>query len=37
MLTGDFPGGPVAKTPGPLGRGTGFHPWSENEILRAMD
>ena len=29
-LTGDFPGGPVAKTPHYQCRGPGFHPWSGN-------
>ena len=28
----DFPGGPVAKTPGSQCRGPGFNPWSENCI-----
>ena len=27
---GDFPGGPVAKTPHPQCRGPRFHPWSGN-------
>ena len=28
----DFPGGPMAKTPGSQCRGPGFHPWAENCI-----
>ena len=27
---GDFPGGPVAKTPSSQCRGPGFNPWSGN-------
>ena len=29
-ITGDFPGGPVAKTPCSQRRGPGFDPWSGN-------
>ena len=29
----DFPGGPMAKTPGSQCMGPGFNPWSENWIL----
>ena len=29
-LLGDFPGGPVAKTPHSQYRGPGFDPWSRN-------
>ena len=28
--TGEFPGGPGAKTPSSQCRGTGFNPWSGN-------
>ena len=31
-ITGDFPGGPVAKTLCSQSRGPGFHPWSGNYI-----
>ena len=32
---GDFPGGPVAKTPISPMQGTGFNPWSGNQISQA--
>ena len=30
IMDGDFPGGPVAKTPCSQCRGPGFDPWSGN-------
>ena len=30
LVNGDFPGGPVVKTPRFRCRGHGFHPWSGN-------
>ena len=30
VQSGEFPGGPVAKTPGSQGRGPRFNPWSGN-------
>ena len=31
----DFPGGPVAKTPGSQCKGPEFNPWSGNQVLHA--
>lgn len=35
MFIGDFPGGPVAKTPCSECRGPGFHSWLGNYISHA--
>ena len=34
-MAGDFPGGPVARTPSSQCRGPGFNPWSGNWIPHA--
>ena len=34
-ISGSFPCGPVATTPCSQCRGSGFHPWQENQILHA--
>ena len=34
-ISGDFPDGPVVKTPCSQYKGTGFDPWAGNQILHA--
>ena len=36
IYSGDFPGGPVAKTQSSHYRGPGFHPWSGNSMSHAV-